>query len=85
MKVLAASRSLAETNGWSLAYAQGYVDGELHCRRGDPPGTYPRVGFDEYSLGFRAAYFERRNTASRSGVPSEGAAAQDDRQHQRAA
>lgn len=57
---------LAEKNGWSLAYAEGYVDGEFVRRRGNPVGPYPLVGIDEYSLGFRAAYYERQEPDSRS-------------------
>lgn len=48
---------LAEQNGWTLAQAQGYVDGERSRRRGKPPSQYALVGIDEYCLGFRAGYF----------------------------
>ena len=36
MKVLSKEKSkvLAEKNGWSLAHAEGYVDGETFRRRG---------------------------------------------------
>jgi len=57
---------LAERNGWSLAYAEGYVDGEFVRRRGHPMGPYPLVGIDEYSLGFRAAYYGRQDPESKS-------------------
>ena len=61
MKVLAAekSRLLAEQNGWSLAHAQGFVDGETCRRLGQTPARCSVIGIDEYSLGFRAGYFER--------------------------
>jgi hypothetical protein len=59
MKVLSKVQVLAERNGWSLARAQGFVDGEISRRRGAPPSTYARVGIDEYCLGFRAGYYER--------------------------
>lgn len=59
MKVLSKVHLLAERNGWSMDRAQGFVDGEIARRRGTPPSTYARVGIDEYSLGFRAGYFER--------------------------
>jgi hypothetical protein len=62
MKVLSKVQVLAERNGWSSARAQGFVDGEMSRRRGAPPSTYARVGIDEYSLGFRAGYFERRSS-----------------------
>jgi hypothetical protein len=59
MKVFSKVQVLAERNGWSIARAQGFVDGEMSRRRGVPPSTYARVGIDDYSLGFRAGYYER--------------------------
>lgn len=50
---------VAERNGWSLAHAKGYVDGDRVRRRGAAPSKYAQVGIDEYCLGFRAGYFER--------------------------
>lgn len=50
---------LAEKNGWTIARAEGFVDGEACRRRGMPPSRYAQVGIDEYSLGFRAGYYER--------------------------
>ncbi len=73
MKVLADEkfRILAESNGWSLAHAEGFTDGETSRRRGKPPSQYALIGIDEYSLGFRAGYFERRSPDSaRSGEPA---------------
>jgi len=61
------SRQLAEQNGWSLAFAQGNVDGELHRRLGTPLAPHARVGIDQYSLGFRAGYFGRQNVDARAG------------------
>ena len=55
---------LAEVNGWSQAHAEGYVDGESFRRRGKMPSRYVQVGIDEYSLGFRAGYYERKNPDS---------------------
>jgi len=55
---------LAERNGWSLDRTKGYVDGENFRQRGRKPSQYALVGIDEYSLGFRAGYYERRNGAS---------------------
>jgi hypothetical protein len=74
MKVLSEERIrvLAERNGWSFAFAEGYVSGEAFRRRGTPPSLYARVGIDEYCLGFRAGYFERKSpellSASRPGT-----------------
>ena len=67
MNVLSTERSkqLAEQNGWSLAYAQGKVDGETFRRLGKAVAPHARVGIDEYSLGFRAGYFERKNNTAR--------------------
>ena len=67
MKLLSTERSkhLAEHNGWSLAYAQGNVDGETSRRLGKAPALHALVGIDEYSLGFRAGYFERQNLDAR--------------------
>jgi len=59
MKVLSKVNVLAERNGWSIARAQGFVDGEMSRRRGAPPSTYVRVGIDDYCLGFRAGFYER--------------------------
>jgi len=52
---------LAEQNGWSTAYTEGYLQGRYHQRLGKPPAAYMRVGIDEYPLGYRAGYFERIN------------------------
>ena len=69
---------LAERNGWSLERARGYVDGETCRQRAKKPSPYALVGIDDYSLGFRAAYYERRNGVSkaipRGGSPEERAA-----------
>ena len=73
MRVLSEEKSkvLVERNGWSLAYAQGYVDGETLRRRGTTPSKYAQIGIDEYSLGFRAGYYERNNSEpARSGNTS---------------
>ncbi len=53
------SRVLAEQHGWSLSTAQGYVDGETFRKRHRPATDHVLVGIDEYSLGFRAGYFNR--------------------------
>ena len=54
------TKVLAERNGWSLPRAEGYVDGEVHRRRGLTPSRYVQVGIDEYCLGFRAGFYERK-------------------------
>ena len=64
VKVLSKEKMLAEKNGWSLAQAEGYIDGETFRRRGKTPSTYARIGIDEYCLGFRAGYYERQRIES---------------------
>jgi hypothetical protein len=55
-------RALAERNNWSLEFSQGFVDGEAHRQRAKSPSPYVLVGFDQYCLGFRSGYFERRSS-----------------------
>jgi len=52
---------LSEQNGWSLAFAEGYVCGETERNRGNSLSSYVMAGVDHYALGFRAGYFERPN------------------------
>ena len=56
---------LAEKNGWSLAQAKGFVDGEASRRRGAAPSKHAQVGIDEYSLAFRAGYYGREIPGSK--------------------
>ena len=75
MKILAKEKIkvLAEKNGWSVARAEGYVDGETYRRRGRVLSAYAQIGIDDYCLGFRAAYYERQNaepTMSFSRLPA---------------
>ena len=65
---------LAVNNGWSLDHARGYVDGETFRLRGKKPSKYPLIGIDEYCLGFRAGYFERKKPAQEA-IPSKVPAA----------
>jgi hypothetical protein len=61
-------QAVAERNGWSMERAKGFVDGETCRLRGRKPSKYALVGIDEYSLGFRAGYYDRRNGASSTSV-----------------
>jgi hypothetical protein len=61
---------LAEKNGWSLARAEGFVDGESFRRRGKRPPKYVLVGIDEYCQGFRAGYFERKSGTMTANPPA---------------
>ena len=56
---------LAQQNGWSMTYAEGYLEGRHQNRLGQPLGAYVRVGIDEYTLGYRAGYFDRKNLESK--------------------
>jgi len=72
MKVLSKEKikMLANKNGWSLAHAEGYIDGETFRQRGTTPSKYAQIGIDEYCLGFRAGYYERKNPGlTRSDIP----------------
>lgn len=62
MKVLAEEKVklLVEASGCSPVFAQGYVEGEAHRRRGTLPSKYAQVGIDEYCLGFRAGFYDRK-------------------------
>jgi hypothetical protein len=51
---------VADRNGWSPTHAHGYVDGDIARRRGATPSKYAQVGIDEYCLGFREGYYERK-------------------------
>jgi hypothetical protein len=53
------SKVLAELHGWSLATAEGYVDGQAFRKRHRDPSVHALVGIDDYSMGFRAGYFNR--------------------------
>lgn len=63
---------LAESKGWSLEHARGYVDGEAFRLRGKQPSQYALVGIDEYCLGFRAGYYERGTLQSKAAAPQPG-------------
>ena len=72
MKVLSKVNVLAERNGWSIARAQGFVDGEMARRRGTQPSTYARVGIDDYCTGFRAGYYVRGTSQAKDAAISRG-------------
>jgi hypothetical protein len=61
---------VAEQHGWTLAHAQGYLDGQRSRKRGNPPPPYTVIGIDEYCLGFRAGYFgpDRKSRPTRHTV-----------------
>jgi len=72
MKILSKEKIkwLAARNSWSLAQAEGYIDGDTCRRRGTTPSMVAQIGIDEYSLGFRAGFYERNLPGlTRSGKP----------------
>ncbi len=68
MKVLLRDdfRDLAEKNGWSVAFAEGYVDGRAARTNGTQTHAYPVGDLDEYRLGFLAGYSLTREKRCRS-------------------
>ena len=68
MRVLSEQKTklLAEENGWSLDYANGFLKGEYSRRSRVKLSSYAMVGLDEYCLGYRAGYFERQSSVSAS-------------------
>lgn len=64
MKILSEqkSRVLAEKNGWSVDFAEGYLKGEYSRRSSAKLSAYAMVGLDDYCLGLRAGYFDRQHT-----------------------
>ena len=59
MKILSKEKVkvLAEQNGWTIAHAEGYIDGQHSRRRGLVPSRFLLIGIDDYCQGFRAGYF----------------------------
>ena len=49
-------RDLAAKNGWSEAFAEGYLDGTSARRYGTQTPNYPLGNLDEYRQGFLAGY-----------------------------
>ena len=72
MKILAREKFkvLAEKNGWTLAHAEGFVDGESFRRRGKRPPNYVLIGIDDYCQGFRSGYFERKMAGADRATPN---------------
>ncbi|HTQ75322.1 MAG TPA: hypothetical protein VMI74_13645 [Burkholderiales bacterium] len=50
------TRNLAEKNGWSEAFAEGYIDGRAARTSGSQTTSYPVGDLDEYRMGFLAGY-----------------------------
>src|SRR6185295_20189385 len=55
---------VSDRYGCSIAYAQGYLEGEALRTRGAPPSHYALVGIDDFAVGFRAGYFLRNRRRS---------------------
>ncbi len=49
-------RDLAQKNGWSHAFAEGYVDGRAVRTHGRLVASYPLADLDQYREGFLAGY-----------------------------
>lgn len=59
-------RDLAEKNGWTEAFAEGYIDGRTARTRGTQSMAYPIGDLDEYRQGFLAGYSLTREKRIRS-------------------
>jgi hypothetical protein len=71
-------RNLAVKNGWSHAFAEGYIDGRAVRRHGRQISKYPLADLDQYREGFLAGYSlirEKRCAAAAGWSDSEGSAA----------
>ena len=55
---------LAQRHGWSIARAQGFVEGETCRQRAGVVSIYRLVGMDDFAMGFRDGYFLRESAAS---------------------
>ena len=74
MKLLAEERfkRLAEKNGWTMARAQGFMEGSAARARGGKPSAYAGVGTDDYCTGYREGYFGRPGSSLPSSAPVRG-------------
>jgi len=57
-------RAVAEDNGWSPAYAEGYVWGQSLRLQDKTIESHALVGIDDWALGFRTGYFGQESQAS---------------------
>ena len=61
-------RDLASKNGWSPAFAEGYVDGRAARTQGTLTPKVPLIDTDQYALGFLAGYSLTRQSRCRTGA-----------------
>jgi hypothetical protein len=59
-------RDLAEKNGWSEAFAEGYLDGRAARTNEAQTHRYPVGDLDEYRMGFLAGYSLTREKRAQS-------------------
>jgi hypothetical protein len=62
MAVVLKAQALADANGWTLKYAEGFIDGEICRRKSENPPKYISIGIDDYAQGYRAGFFIRRES-----------------------
>lgn len=53
-------KALADKHGWTANFAHGFTEGEARRRAGEPAPRVALIGIDQYSLGYRAGFFDRR-------------------------
>ena len=63
------SSVIAENNGWSADFTEGYLKGEYSRRSSVKLSSYAMVGLDEYCRGLRAGYFERKSPLTARAQP----------------
>jgi hypothetical protein len=62
--------AIAEEMGWSILFAEGFIEGQFERWRGNRPSNYVTVGADEYARGFRAGFFVRSSAERERPHPS---------------
>lgn len=50
------AKQLAETLGWSISFANGYIDGNTYRSRGLTPPEDFLYGTEEYAIGVQVGY-----------------------------
>ena len=58
-------KNLAEKNGWTRDFAEGYADGRATRQHGTQSPKYPLGDLDEYRQGFLVGYSAFREKRSR--------------------
>jgi len=49
----------AQDSSWTVAFANGFTEGQVARTRNEPLSAYVRVGIDDYAKGYRTGYYAR--------------------------